>query len=429
MTKSIPFPTDSEKARALRSSYFCYSLAFLVMCFTAWVIVQGIEATEPNSPARDSKIAVSILLLVLEGCVFSLAGQWFEHTFVLRALGLTIFALQIVVMTLTNYSIGATAGKSAEFSVAMIKEITDQSVEGRKNAETLREAATKLNKSKHGWLNQQGGQKATEAAQQTSGGTDTIKKLENLQAASTSTPIVETIGKRGLFALSCAFSLVLEIAGIVLMHVGGSLKRKAAVIDGQPVELQILELLHEMRSTPPHLQAPQLAPSPAPISSPAVKPAPTGPTYSSWATGKGCIPLATFGALGVLGAGGAGAVTAPAQQQAQAADPVNDYPPALVTPVNLDPPAPLAKARKTRVGQGGAVMDTGVSPHDGYRYRRALAGVKAGTMRPSRDGLYAGVGASPPIAKRYIQAMSEAGEIVSNPHGSGWVLAPKGGPK
>ena len=55
-----------------------------------------------------------------------------------------------------------------------------------------------------------------------------------------------------------------------------------------------------------------------------------------------------------------------------------------------------------------------------------LEGVRAGMMRPSRDGLYAAVGASLPTAKRYLEAMAQAGEIVPAPNGAGWVLA-KGG--
>ena len=49
--------TDTQSEKALKSSYFCYFLAFLVMCVTAWFIVEGIQATEPDSPARHAKVA------------------------------------------------------------------------------------------------------------------------------------------------------------------------------------------------------------------------------------------------------------------------------------------------------------------------------------------------------------------------------------
>lgn len=235
--------------KALRSAYFCYFLAALVMLVTAWVIVQGIQATEPASQARNAKIASGVLLLVLEGCAFSLAGQWREFSFVLRSLGWSIFGLQIVLMTLANYSIGATAGKAAALSTATVAQIVAQADDSRKNAATLRDAAEKLNKSKHGWLNEQGGKTSAEAAKQTDAAAGAVGKLEKMQALTTGTPLVETIGETGLMALSGAISLVMECAGIALMHVAGSLRRKASS-GAMPVDEQILELLHRVHGAP-----------------------------------------------------------------------------------------------------------------------------------------------------------------------------------
>jgi DNA-binding IclR family transcriptional regulator len=56
-------------------------------------------------------------------------------------------------------------------------------------------------------------------------------------------------------------------------------------------------------------------------------------------------------------------------------------------------------------------MDTGTGEKDGARYRRALAGVQSGAIRPSIDGLLKGVGASAPVARRYLAAMVEAGVL------------------
>lgn len=163
------------------------------------------------------------------------------------------------------------------------------------------------------------------------------------------------------------------------------------------------------------------------------------------------------GALAALGVGAAAATAtageapvAPPSMQSQPVDdasiasargvnddtpaPVNDDTPSPSTPVNVDTladaPAKARKARQPRVRDASsAVMDTGVGPNDGYRYRRALAAVKARQIRPSLDGLSAGVQASAPIARRYLAAMAAAGEIVPGPGGRGWVLASKGGAK
>lgn len=98
-------------------------------------------------------------------------------------------------------------------------------------------------------------------------------------------------------------------------------------------------------------------------------------------------------------------------------------------PVNVDTPEKAQKARKARVRDASTVMDSGVGPHDGTRYRRALAGVKARQFRPSLEGLATGVQASAPVARRYLAAMAEAGEIVPGANGRGWVLAPGKGAK
>lgn len=71
-------------------------------------------------------------------------------------------------------------------------------------------------------------------------------------------------------------------------------------------------------------------------------------------------------------------------------------------------------------------MDSGIGEHDGYRYRRAVAGVKAGKIRPSIAGLYEGVEATAPTARRYLAAMAGAGVI--EPKGRGYALK-KGGAK
>ena len=273
-------------AKALRSAYFCYFLAALVMLVTAWVIVQGINATEPASPARNAKVASGVLLLVLEGCVFSLAGQWREHSFVLRTLGWSIFGLQIALMTLANYSVGATAGKAAALSTATVAQIVAQADDSRKNAATLRESAAKLNKSKHGWLNEQGGKTSSEAAQQTAAAAGAVEKLEKMQALTTSTPLVETIGETGLLVLSGAISLIMECAGIALMHVAGSLRHKAQA-GALPVDQQILELLHRMNGGPAPISelsnsSISAVPSPvAPVQAAPVAPAPAAPVQAA----------------------------------------------------------------------------------------------------------------------------------------------------
>lgn len=440
MAISLPSPAENESAsdNKIRDSYLCYFLAALIMTGIAWFIVDGVESTEPGSSARDAKVLSCIALLIIEGCLFSLAGRHPKHAFTLRFSACLIFVLQIVMMSIVQISIGMTAGKTSQVSTAKIKNITEGAESVRKAAEGVNADAELLRKSKHSWNHAKAGQKSDTALAALTAASGTARELDNVNV---STPTIEVVGENGLIILSIFLSFVMEVVAVTLMHFAGVFRREALEYKSKiSVEYQILSVVEEMRGSAPYLQALQ-APQDAPHQLPP-SPAPAakakGPTYSSWTNGKGLATMGTMGALGALGAGAAQAVqAAPAVplQPAQAADPVNVNPP---PPVNVDPPsapsapsAPAEKARKARVGQGGAVMDTGVGPHDGYRYRRVLEGVRAGTMRPSKDGLHAAVGASPPTAKRYIETMAAAGEIVPNPNpnGSGWVLASKGGAK
>lgn len=410
------------------------------MIGTGWVIIDGIIAMEPDSKARNSKIYQNLILLVLEGFVFSLAGQYKKYAFWLRAFGWGVFALQIVLMTLANYSIGATAGKAAELKQATVTEIIEQAKADRKVADTLQDSADKLSKSKHGWLNSKGGDKATEAAQKTASAAGAADKLSKIEV---SAPIIDKIGEGGLMALSGALAVITEFAGMLLMHYGGVL-RNDALVDAVPVEYQILAALGTLQNALGVAVAPTLEalPAPAPALGQAAAPSfkPAGVTAPKDFSGLSYSTKATKATI--AGASALAAMTAPTMTQAApavpAAAPVSpsdrginvDTP----TPVNDDTPAPPKKTPKQRQARDGLPMDSGTGPLDGFRYRRAVAGVQARTIRPSLAGLYAGVGVTAAVAHRFIDAMALAGEIVPNPDGPGWIPAPakkakKGGAK
>ena len=490
--------TENQNAKAHRSAWLCFALALLTASTTVWFVVEGIQATEPESSARWAKVASGVLLLILEMGAFGLAGQWPEHKKVLRPLGFAILALEITLMSVSQISICLTAGKAASNGAGTVEEIRAQAKESRLAAEALRADAEKLRKSKHGWLQEQAGQRSAAAAEQSKNAADAVASLEKHAVAKVSTPIVEIVGQGGLIALSVALSLALSLSCIVLMHVAGSLWRRAA--GALPVDQQILELLHKIHSAPvapgasvqaaeilapaPALAAP-VAPAPALTSFKAAEPIEpkdysTGLFYSSKIKLAGAGLLAATAAPMVYAAPAVAHVNVdippyvnvhiPAPVKMDVSTPLDgdtltsashvnvDIPPYvnvdILAPVKMDVSAPLdgdtltsasyvnvdipphvnvdapdalVKVRKARVARDGAVMDTGVGEHDGYRYRRALKGVKAGQIRPSHDGLFKGVGASTPTGKRYLEAMAAAGEIVPNPNGRGWVLAQKVG--
>jgi hypothetical protein len=281
---------ENQNTKAQRSALLCFALALLTAATTAWFVVEGIQATEPESSARWAKVASGVLLLILEMGAFGLAGQWPEHKKVLRPLGFAILALEITLMSVSQISIGLTAGKAASNGAGTVEEIRAQAKESRAAAEALRADAANMRKSKHGWIQQQAGERSA-AAEQSKSAAAAVASLEKNTVAKVSTPIVEIVGTAGLIGLSVALSLALSLSGIALMHVAGSLRRRAS--GALPVDVQILELLHRIHGAPAQAAeivalapAQTVAPAPAlasfkPVGTVAPKDITTGLSYSS----------------------------------------------------------------------------------------------------------------------------------------------------
>ena len=391
-----------------RSKVICNTLAFLAMATTIWYIVNGIEATEPASAARYAKMVSGGLMVLTGAAVFSQAGKWRQFSFILRLLGWSIFCLNISMMTLANYSTAITAEKTAISSKDTAAEIKAQAQAERDQAKVLNADATRMRASKNEWVRVEAGKKSDEAAKHTAAAQAAADKLERLQAAGVSTPNTETIGKVGQFILSLVWAAVFEVTVMVLMHVAGSLRNEGEAEAPAPAPAPAPALAPEQTPAPAPAPAPEpTAPAPAPTPAPAPEPTAPAPKPSF-----GFIPTMCMGKpeSGIL--------------QRGSATPATLQPPAPATlkpaPSTLQPAAP----RRARVA-ASVVMDTGTGEHDGHRCRRALECIKAGTVRLSVDGIYKGVGASYPVAKRYIAAWSLAGEIEPDTETGGWKL--KGG--
>lgn len=422
----------------------CIFMGLWASSVTLQYFEHGAKALEADPVMQALALSAALMFVASEMGAFGLAAllterqlwarRWMLYGFAGAVLTLEVFTIVAVQLALTSgadltQSTVQTQEKDLRDRIAKI-----EADAAAKRATADQQRATAKNAYELHLAGKSGDKAAAEQAK-----TDALyAELKTVQAQKRPT-LVGLLGEKTAIAYAVARGVLVSLGGLVFFGVAGALMRAArgGVLS---VDQQILQLLHELRGTvgaPWASAALQAAPQPAIEAKPAAlaKQAAT-PLYSSW-TGKG-IPLATVGALGALGAAqtvqAAPAVPAAAPVKADSAaavtpvnvnppTPVNDYPPATVIPVNIDARASVKKARKARVAHDGAVMDTGVGEHDGYRYRRALAGVKAGTMRPSRDGLFTAVGASPPTAKRYLAAMAVAGVIVPNPNGAGWVLA------
>jgi hypothetical protein len=281
--------------------------------------------------------------------------------------------------------------------------------------------------------------------------------------------------------LSGALSLIMECAGIALMHVAGSLRRKASS-GALPVEQQILELLHRVHGAPvgtvPAQSAPaqtvapvapaQTAPAPAPAlpvasfkpaATVAPKDASTGLSYSSKTVLAGAGALAALTAApmthaapavpaadasagaakqshlsaakqshsaeeeqaqtGASGAAEFAALSAAKQSHLSAAKPSH------LDSASTDETAAPKRAWTATVVPDGTKLDTGTTGKAATRYNRIKAAVKAGKLKPSMRAIQAAEGGGGVVVRAYLQQLETEG--VTMRAGRGWVLASKGG--
>ena len=437
----------------------CIAIGLWASVVTLQFFEHGASALESDPALQALAKAAAVLFVFAEMSAFILAALIVGRELMVRRRSLYAYAavvLSVEVFTISAIQIASVVGADmtqasvSESVIDLRKQIAAaeaQAATYTANAESLR-ASDQLKK----------------AAQQTDKATAAQDKAAALYAqmgtarAAKRPTLSGMLGEKLAIGYAIVRGLMVPATGLVFFGVAGALMLRRA--GGPSVEERILMALSRVEGAPAALPVATLpvapvaelaAPAPAPASFKAVEPIEpkdysTGLPYSSK------IKLAGAGALAALTAPishAAPAAPAAAPVNVDIPKPVNvDIPPpanagmsspvngdVLISPepVNVDTPSPVnvdtpdapKKARKPRVVRDGAVMDSGLTEHDGARYRRALAGVKAGKIRPSIAGLAAGVDASAPVARRYLIAMADAGVIV--PSGRGFAVVKKDG--
>ena len=464
----------------------CVCMGLWASYITLQYFEHGAKALETDGALQSLAVAAALMFVASEMAAFALAALLTERQLKARRWSLTGFAgavLALEVCTIVAVQLALTSGADLTQSTVQVQEkdlrariAAIEADAAAKRATADQQRATAKNAYELHLASKSSDKAAAEQAKTAA----LYDELAKVQAQKRPT-LTGLLGEKYALAYAVARGILVSLGGLVFFGTAGALLRAArgGVLS---IDQQILQLLHELRGTPGTLAAPAQAvalatpaapiqpappPSQAPaLASPSFKPAgtvapagvPVGVSYRSKAA------LAGAGVLGAMGAApmahSAPAVPmqakAPAVPAATAAvepvivdtpGPVNVDTPASANvgtpaaldvgiltspePVNVDTPSPVnddtpkaaPKARKPRVERDGSVMDTGVGEHDGFRYRRAMAGVKAGKIRPSIDGLYEGVGVTAPTARRFLAAMADAGVLVRK--GQGYVLAEK----
>lgn len=423
MSAAINTTADTRTKHAKATAYACGFLALLIFIVNAWLVIEGIQSTEPASEARYAHIAQSVLLALIEFSLFAISGLFPEFKNSFRAIGILILTLEIGLMSISQISTGLTAGKVAARSDDVVAQLKAKADISMNQVKVEQDTAKNLNGSKHGWRHEQAAQQATLAGTHAKSATSDIEAFQKASTvgAAVSTPMVEIIGKNGLAALSIALAFGLSISGIALTHCMGSLIRRSGAM---PVDLQILELLHKVHGKPVDVQAPPVAPV---------------------AT---VTPSISYGKTMLAGAGALAAMAAPVAHAAPAVPAT-----AVSKPIHADVSKPIhlehaneggadasnaasvapetigadvskpihagvsetvqQSAKKPRAKRAvSAKLDTGIEGVAGARYMRVKAGIKAGKIRPSVRGIQAVEGGSQAVVADYLQQLETDGVII-----------------
>jgi hypothetical protein len=442
--------------------WVCLALALACAGMGLWSSIVTLKFFEHGATALETDAALqalakgaALLFVAGEMAAFTLAALLTGRAFQARRWTLYSFAgavLAIEIFTIASVQMAMVRGADlAQTSVASdLTDLQKQIDAAEKSAASFSATAEALRADKQVSKAMKADGLAAAERDKTS---QLYDRLETARKSKRPT-LTGLMGETTALIYAISRGVLVSLAGLVFFGVGGALLRSARG-GALSVDQQILELLHKIHGAPvapvAELAAPVAPVAPVlanfkPSGSVAPKDVSSGFSYSSKTALAGAGALA---AMAAPMAHAAPAVPAAAPVNVDIPSPINvDIPAPMKTgvsapvngdvltspepvnvdissPVNVDIPATPKKARKPRVVRDGSVMDSGLSEHDGARYRRALAGVKSGKFRPSIAGLAAGVDASAPVARRYLVAMADAGVIV--PSGRGFSLAGKKG--
>lgn len=389
---NTPAPVVDDRDRYTATGRWFTALALGSAALTAAFLVLGIQATEPESPARWAKVAAGIFLIAVElsafGAVAWLAGRDMRLARVLLVvLGAAVIGLDVTVMSITQIAIGTSADHASTAVHGHAQQLRDQIKAARDTSATLRANAARQTDSRHDWSRQQAAKTAALAAQTEASIAPLVAQLAEIErsAVGTSATVASIAGQNWMIGVSIALSVILTASGLISSYVAGKAFKRAQ--GALTMEQQILGFLHELRGAPAPLQ--QLRDG---------SPAPT-----RLRTFKRHSPRATRFKIKTAGRP---AVSLSKQQDDAEPDPEPEpAPPAAGETETVRRP-------RARVVRPTRSKDTGTSAEDGSRYQRVLAAVQAGELTPSVRNIQKRFGGSPQTIQGYQNAMLAAGVIV-----------------
>lgn len=411
----------------------CVAIGLASSAVNGWLLVRGLELTEPDASSRAILMASGVLMITVELVAFFLAALLpAAELRRLRVMGLalwlfgvvTIFGTRLVLNHNAEAAIAAQAMRADNLRASIASILAD--------AARVRANGERQNASDHAWTRHLGALAIKQADAMERNIEPLRDELADLQARQQTT-LPRVLGPELALAHSVAMPVLISSIGLTMFGVAGVMLRRQP--DGAESTAPVRSVQQQAEQATVPDTVPEAVPAgpvalaedgldaatPAPAAPPpriitlptqTLEPAPRHHTAlpvgavpavppavsaaSAWcAVASAAIPLAAMSAAPV-------AMAAPIEQAATtpAAEPINvQAVPAIV-------PSPTA-------GE--------VRPDDG-RYQRIRVGVLAGTVVPSVRGMReAHVGTD--IARRYLKQLAAEGVLIKR--GQGYALAPR----
>lgn len=414
--RNMHLTTGQYKALAL----VCIVLGVWASWITWRFFVHGSASMEADDAVREISIAAASMFIVCEMCAFFLAKMLpAQRLYVLRwqllAFAGAMLAFECFTIVLTQRGITKAADYHAQAVDSRTQQLEASIAAQRANAAALRDAGAHSAKSLFIASREQGAASVRQSLEVEERLAARADELAKVRAERKPTP-TELLGEDGALYYAVARGLLVSLAGLVFFGAAGALLRAARTAEaGGRAGTGGVVGLPGVRFT-----APGVVPQPANDGGFNLPPK-TGTGYGkTWAWGAAALPLGLAAASFVPQPAQASQHT-PAgfsQPAGKAAPPAAQSAPEATSAS----PAPTKASKPRTSTTQGLRMDTGTGARDGFRYRRVLAAVKAGKLRPSIQAIKQAEGGGTQTVRAYLAEMARSGIIEANPSGRGWRL-------
>ena len=399
----------------------CVAIGLASSTVNGWLLVRGLELTEPDSSSRTILTASGVLMITVELVAFFLAALLpAAQLRRLRIMGLalwlfgciTIFGTRLVLNHNAESAIAAQATRLDNVRQAIASRLAD--------ADRVRANGERQGASANAWARHLGAMAIKQADAMERDIEPLRDELANLQAEQRTT-LLRVLGPELALVHSVAMPVLISSLGLVLFGVAGMMLRRVKTDGDTPLQptvttqqspqappLQPEQTVTPHRSAVPHGAIPAVPPTVNPM--------------TNWRSITAAIPLAAMSAAPTVIASPA---VAPRTKEPATASPFQEITleatPEIAPTIEIEPAVTaLEQSTVAAVTAVDVAVTAAVTGQDDC-YQRLRSAVLAGEIKPSVRALNNAGWGSIRAASRYLKQLADEGVIVKE--GQGYALA------